>query len=557
MQKNFSNNKNNTQKTRHIGRKVGNLVAAMLGVSITVVVIVCVLMFYRLTMSMMQNECVSGTNVLAYELANYSGPEDRTALLDALKEQMGCEFTIFQGNERAYTTIQQNGQRAVGTRLSDDLSKTVLEQGQAYVGRASILGEEHLCSYVPTRDADGNIDGLIFAGISMSDAATQINLTMALSCLIGVVLIIVGIMIVGAYIKRTVTRPLFRLTILAETLEQGNLGLGMSQNMLADIHSDDEIGILSQSFDRTISRLRNYIGEISNMLESVAAGDLTLQISQEYVGDFAAIRTSLNDILQNLNKTMGQIVSSSECVSGGAAQMSSAAQGLSQGAAEQTGAVEGLEQTMQEVAGRIRQTADNAGQAQKQAGDMGQQLTESNEKMQEMTMAMEKINNSSREIGKIIKAIEDIAFQTNILALNASVEAARAGEAGKGFAVVSEEVRNLAGKTAEASKSTAALIEHSMAAVEEGTQIAGVTAKQLEGAVAEAQRIVGTINEIATDARTQADAMEQVEGQISQISSVTQSNSATAQESSATSEELSAQAGLLRELVNTFRLRNN
>ncbi len=556
MQKNFSNNKNNTQKTRHIGRKVGNLVAAMLGVSITVVVIVCVLMFYRLTMSMMQNECVSGTNVLAYELANYSGPEDRTALLDALKEQMGCEFTIFQGNERAYTTIQKNGQRAVGTRLSDDLSKTVLEQGQAYVGRASILGEEHLCSYVPTRDADGNIDGLIFAGISMSDAATQINLTMALSCLIGVVLIIVGIMIVGAYIKRTVTRPLFRLTILAETLEQGNLGLGMSQNMLADIHSDDEIGILSQSFDRTISRLRNYIGEISNMLESVAAGDLTPQISQEYVGDFAAIRTSLNDILQNLNKTMGQIVSSSECVSGGAAQMSSAAQGLSQGAAEQTGAVEGLEQTMQEVAGRIRQTADNAGQAQKQAGDMGQQLTESNEKMQEMTMAMEKINNSSREIGKIIKAIEDIAFQTNILALNASVEAARAGEAGKGFAVVSEEVRNLAGKTAEASQSTAALIEHSMAAVEEGTQIAGVTAKQLEGAVAEAQRIVGTINEIAADARTQADAMEQVEGQISQISSVTQSNSATAQESSATSEELSAQAGLLRELVNTFRLRN-
>ncbi len=557
MQKNFSNNKNNTQKTRHIGRKVGNLVAGMLGVSITVVVIVCVLMFYRLTMSMMQNECVSGTNVLAYELANYSGPEDRTALLDALKEQMGCEFTIFQGNERAYTTIQQNGQRAVGTRLSDDLSKTVLEQGQAYVGRASILGEEHLCSYVPTRDADGNIDGLIFAGISMSDAATQINLTMALSCLIGVVLIIVGIMIVGAYIKRTVTRPLFRLTILAETLEQGNLGLGMSQYMLADIHSDDEIGILSQSFDRTISRLRNYIGEISNMLESVAAGDLTPQISQEYVGDFAAIRTSLNDILQNLNKTMGQIVSSSECVSGGAAQMSSAAQGLSQGAAEQTGAVEGLEQTMQEVAGRIRQTADNAGQAQKQAGDMGQQLTESNEKMQEMTMAMEKINNSSREIGKIIKAIEDIAFQTNILALNASVEAARAGEAGKGFAVVSEEVRNLAGKTAEASQSTAALIEHSMAAVEEGTQIAGVTAKQLEGAVAEAQRIVGTINEIAADARTQADAMEQVEGQISQISSVTQSNSATAQESSATSEELSAQAGLLRELVNTFRLRNN
>ena len=555
MEKIVSKSKNSGKKTRRIGRKVGNLVAAMLGVSITMVVILCVLMFYRLTMSMMEDVCVSGTNVLAYELANYSGPDDRTALLDALKEQMGCEFTIFRGNERAYTTIQQNGQRAVGTRLSDELSEVVLEQGQAYVGRASILGEEHLCSYMPTRGADGEIDGLIFAGISMSDVATQINLTMILSFVAGVALIFAGIMVVGAYIKRTVTKPLGRLTALAETLEQGNLGLSMGQDIMDDIHSDDEIGVLAQSFDKTISRLKNYIGEISSTLESVASGDLTLQITQEYVGDFAVIRTSLNNILENLNKTMSQIVSSSECVSGGASQMSSASQGLSQGAVDQTDAVKGLVQTMEEVADRIRQTADNAGHAQKQAGDVGRHLAESNQKMEEMTAAMEKINNSSKEIGKIIKAIEDIAFQTNILALNASVEAARAGAAGKGFAVVSEEVRDLAGKTAEASKSTAALIERSITAVEEGNRIAAATAKQLEGAVSEAQRIVGTINNLAADARTQADAMGQVEAQISQISSVTQVNSATAQESSATSQELSAQAGLLRELVKTFHLR--
>ena len=555
MEENFSKSNNSGKKTRRIGRKVGNLVAVMLGVSITMVVILCVIMFYRLTMSMMEDVCVSGTNVLAYELASYSGPDDRTALLDALKEQMGCEFTIFHGNERAYTTIQQNGQRAVGTRLSDELSRVVLEQGQAYVGKASILGEDHLCSYVPTRDAAGNIDGLIFAGISMSDVATQINLTVILSCVAGAALICAGILVVGAYIKRTVTKPLFRLTVLAETLEQGDLGLSRSQAIIADIHSDDEIGVLAQSFDKTISRLKNYIGEISSTLGSVASGDLTLRISQEYVGDFAVIRSSLNNILQNLNKTMSQIVSSSECVSGGASQMSSASQGLSQGAVDQTDAVKGLVQTMEEVADRIRQTADNAGHAQKQAGDVGRHLAESNQKMEEMTAAMEKINNSSKEIGKIIKAIEDIAFQTNILALNASVEAARAGAAGKGFAVVSEEVRDLAGKTAEASKSTAALIERSITAVEEGNRIAAATAKQLEGAVSEAQRIVGTINNIAADARTQADAMGQVEAQISQISSVTQVNSATAQESSATSQELSAQAGLLRELVKTFHLR--
>ena len=543
------------RKNKRIGRKVGNLVALMLAVSITVVVVLCVWMFYRLTMSMMEDVCVSGTNVLAYELADYDGPEDRTALLDALSEQMGCEFTIFHGNERAYTTIQQDGQRAVGTRLSDELSRIVLEQGQTYVGKASILGEDHLCSYVPTKDGDGKVDGLIFAGISMADVNRQVTFTVYLSCIIGIALIIAGIFVVGAYIKRTVSKPLFRLTVLAETLEQGNLGLEMGQNMEVSIHSNDEIGILAQSFDQTIGRLRNYIGEISHMLESIAEGDLTVQINQEYVGDFARIRSSLNDILEKLDKTIGQIVVSSESVAGGAAQMSAAAQGLSQGSVEQTGAVEELESTMEEVAGRIKQTADNAGQVQEQAGEMGRQLIESNQKMQEMVVAMEKINSSSGEIGKIIKAIEDIAFQTNILALNASVEAARAGEAGKGFAVVSGEVRSLAGKTAEASKTTAALIERSIAAVEEGALIADATALQLEGAVVQAQGIVGTINNIANDARTQAEAMEQIQSQIGQIASVAQNNSATAQESSATSEELSDQAGLLRQLVKTFRLR--
>ena len=195
MKANHGQSGTSGQKMQRIGRKVGNLVAAIQGASIAIVVALCILMFYRLTISMMQDQCISGTNMLAYELANYDGPEDKTALLDTLKEQMGYEFTIFHGDQRAYTTIQQNGQRAVGTRLSGDVARIVLEQGQSYVGRAAILGETHLCSYVPTRDANGQIDGLIFAGISMTEASGQINLTMLLSCLVGVTCVILGIMI--------------------------------------------------------------------------------------------------------------------------------------------------------------------------------------------------------------------------------------------------------------------------------------------------------------------------------------------------------------------------
>jgi methyl-accepting chemotaxis protein len=545
---------NDKQRDKRIGRKVGNLVAAMLGVSITLVVVLCVLMFYRLTMSMMQNECISGTNVLAYELASYSGDDDKTGLLDALKKEMGCEFTIFRGDERAYTTILQNGQRAVGTRLAGDIAEIVLKQGKSYVGQATILGEKHLCSYAPTYDANGQIDGLIFAGISMSSATRQIGLTVVLSCLTGVVLIIIGILLIGAYIKRTVSTPLFRLTILAQTLEQGNLGLNEHQTMMAGIDSNDEIGILSKSFDHTIGRLRNYIGEISNMLEAIANGDLTVQITQEYVGDFATIRTSLNDILQKLNTTMGQIVTSAEHVSGGAEQMATASQALSQGSMEQTGAVEELEETIGSVAASVKQTADSVQSAREKVGGMGSQLAEGNQKMQEMIAAMREITDSSNEIEKIIKAIEDIAFQTNILALNAAVEAARAGVAGKGFAVVADEVRNLAAKSAEASQSTSALIGRSIAAVNRGTQIADATAKQLENVVAGAHEIVETINGIASDAQTQAGAVEQIQDQIGQITSVVQTNSSTAEESAATSQELSAQANVLKQLVETFRL---
>lgn len=544
------------QKTRRIGRKVGNLVAAMLGISITIVVALCVLMFYRLTMSMMQSQCTSGTNMLAYELSSYDGPEDKTALLDELKQQMGYEFTIFHGDERAYTTIQQDGKRAVGTRLSSDVAKIVLEQGQPYVGQAKILGETHLCSYVPTRDANGQVDGLIFAGLSMTEATSQINLTVVLSFLAGVALIILGIVAVGAYIKRAVSRPLFRLTILAQTLEQGDLGLNQHETMTVDIHSDDEIGLLAQSFDGTISRLRNYIGEISSVLESVADGDLTPQITQEYIGDFASIRTSVNDIIQKLNSTIGQIVASSEHVANGADQMSTASQALNQGAMEQSGAVEGLEETMREVSERIQQTAENAQHAREQVGEMGLQLAESNQKMQEMITAMGEINDSSDAIGKIIKTIEDIAFQTNILALNAAVEAVRAGEAGKGFSVVADEVRNLASKSAEASRSTTSLIERSAAAVSQGTQIANITAEQLSGVVDRANGIVGTINGIAADTQIQADAAGQIQTQVNQISSVVQTNSSAAEESAATSEELSNQAGVLKQLVRTFHLRH-
>ena len=249
-------------------------------------------------------------------------------------------------------------------------------------------------------------------------------------------------------------------------MEQGKLELALEQKVTTDIHSNDEIGRLAQIFEDTIRRLKNYIGEIAVVLTAVSKGDLTVNITQDYVGDFTSIQTSLNQILQTLNSTMTQIMDSSHLVSAGSEQMTYGAQALSQGTVEQANAVEELETTIREISQHVTLTAGNAGNANQMTIFMGDQLIESNQKMQEMIQAMEEINNSSGEIRKIIKTIEDIAFQTNILALNAAVEAARAGSAGKGFAVVADEVRNLASKSSEASKSTTELIERSIDSIE-------------------------------------------------------------------------------------------
>lgn len=544
------------RKVHKLGTKVGLLTAFLLILSITATVTMCVKMFYALTMNLLREECVNGTDMLAYQLSNTVGPEDKTQLLDDLKEQLGCEFTIFEGNVRKYTTIVQDGERVVGTELAENLVEIVLNQGESYVGNAQVLGVDHLCSYVPTHDESGQVTGLIFAGISLEEAEEQINQTIWAAILVGAAFVVLSLIVISVFIRGTVSKPLSELTKLAQTMEQGRLGIGESASVKkTKIHSNDEIGLLAEIFEKTIERLKGYIGEISSVLESIAEGNLTKETTQDYVGDFVSIKNSLNGILQKLNDTLSGIVESSESVSNGAEQMAIGAQALSQGAVEQASAVEEVNETVHSISKQVEQTAENAKYASEKVDVVSGQILESNNKMNEMIRAMEEINESSNEIGKIVKTIESIASQTNILALNAAVEAARAGEVGKGFAVVAQEVRELAGKSAEASKSTTELIEHSIEAVREGTKIANATAQQLHTVVSGAKEVVETTGWIAEAARTQADSVIEVQDRISQISDVVQTNSATAEESAATSQQLSSQAELLKSLVGRFRVK--
>ena len=542
-------------KRKRIGQKVGNVVAIMLVVSILLSVALCVVIFRTLVTGMLRDRCINGTNVLAYELERLEDGSDVNQLLDELKSLMRCEFTVFEGDTRAYTTLLQNGQRMVGSKLDPSVSAVVLQQGQPYVGKASIQGEEYLCSYVPVRNAGGQVSGIVFAGISSTEANRQTFLAILLSAAIGSAAIVVCIMVLSAYLKKRVSAPLREITQVAERLEQGDLGLSTGEEIQAGVHSNDEIGELSQIFEGTTRRLRSYIGEISSVLESIAGGNLSSEICQDYIGDFASIRQSMESIENKLNDTMRQIRESAEQVSSGSEQVSSSAQALAQGATQQASSVQELSATISEISENAKKTAQATGEAGHFVEQAGAQLGISVEYVGQLNTAMGQISASSRQIGKIISTIENIAFQTNILALNAAVEAARAGAAGKGFAVVADEVRNLATKSDEAAKATKELIEGSISAVEAGSGVVEQVTRSLERTSELAGGVSSQMTIVVDAVGEQTAALGQVSDGIDQISSVVQTNSATSEESAAASEELSSQANLLRKLVSTFRLK--
>ncbi len=548
--------KKSGRRIRRIGKKVGNVVVIMQAVSVVFAVLICVYMYNSLVRSMQEKICTNGTNLLAYELSRASEGDDLNQVLDDLKKRQGCEFTIFEGDTRAYSTVTKNGERVVGTKLASNLTDIVLKQGQSYVGEADILGETYLCSYVPTKGADGQVNGLIFAGISIAEAEEETARIITYATIISVAVIIVCILILTVYLRKCVSGPLGKITQAAMRLEKGELGLADGREVQIGVRSNDEIGLLGEIFEGTVRSLRAYIGEISEVLGAIAKGDLTQDTQQDYTGDFLAIKKSLDSILGALNQTMGQIAASAGHVSDGSDQVSASAQTLAQGATEQASAVTEISTTISDISAGAKETSIAAVEVGKITNQAGAQLGISMENVKELSVSMERIASDSKQISTIIATIENIAFQINILSLNAAVEAARAGSAGRGFAVVAEEISSLASKSDEAAKATKELIESSAATITEGGKVMNRVSEALERTGELAGNVTVKMDQVVDAVEKQTLAMEQVATGVEQISAVVENNSATSQECAAASEELSSQSGMLKELISSFRLKN-
>ena len=289
------------------------------------------------------------------------------------------------------------------------------------------------------------------------------------------------------------------------------------------------------------------------LANAMAEGKLDNEIHITCKDEFGDMLAALKSMETKFSQVVMSVRNNSESVNSAADDIARGTEDLSSRTQQQAASIEETAASMDEITSTVRQNADNASEADKLVYDVSQQANAGGEVAGQAVQAMEGINASSRKIAGIVGLIEEIAFQTNLLALNASVEAARAGEQGRGFAVVANEVRNLAGRSANAAKEIKQLVDESIGQVDNGSKLVNRAGKSLEDIVSGVQRVSVLMGEIATASREQSQGIEQVNTAIAQMDSVTQENASLVEESSAAGRSLQIQAAALLKEVSFFR----
>jgi methyl-accepting chemotaxis protein-1 (serine sensor receptor) len=303
-----------------------------------------------------------------------------------------------------------------------------------------------------------------------------------------------------------------------------------------------------------VSSIVKPLNQAVDLAERVAAGDLTSDVETHGRDELARLMGALQGMNQSLAEMVSRVRSAADSIATGSAEIATGNADLSQRTEEQASNLQQTAASMEQLAATVRQNADSARQADQVANGASGSAMQGGEVVTRVVDTMQAISSNSKRIADIIGVIDGIAFQTNILALNAAVEAARAGESGRGFAVVAGEVRNLAGRSAEAAREIKTLISQSVETVESGGRQANEAGNSMGDIVQRVQQVTTLISEISTASNEQTQGIEMVRESVSQLDQVTQANAALVEELAAAAESLRVQAAQLVEVVATFRL---
>jgi len=311
---------------------------------------------------------------------------------------------------------------------------------------------------------------------------------------------------------------------------------------------------ISTSVNTLVDNFSDISQKLNTVLSKMAAGNLTFRLEGDYQSELLSMKTATNNALDNISMTLSQVNAGANEIGSMSQEVAVASEDLSQRTQTQAASLEETAATMEELTATVQHSTDNSEQANKLAHDTAVEASSGIKVMNNALSAMSGISDLSKKIGEITSVIDSIAFQTNLLALNAAVEAARAGEHGRGFAVVAGEVRNLAGKSAEAAKDISGLIDTAIKQIGDGTQLVEETSDAFEKMVSSIKEVEELVSHVASTSKEQSTGIHQINLVVSQLDEITQQNAALVEELSATSGNLSDEAVNQAEFVSRFKL---
>ncbi len=468
--------------------------------------------------------------------------------VDRISNLADTEVNIFAGSDFSVGTSTAYKQLELDNKAIEQ-SETGFQDQAIILNEKELNQKNYLQAILPVYSGTDGYAGAITSMYSTEIARAN---TWEVFGLLGWIALgsVIIILPITFFFSKSFTRPLEELhKTLSEVEESGHF-----ENRVK-VKSRDEIGQTGEAFNRLMDSLQSAIGDLNEVMESMANSDFSKEITSDFKGDLNKLKHQTNRSLDMLSQTVIQISQASRKINIGSKELSSASLTLANGTTQQAGSLEETSASMSQISSQTKANNENASQARQLTIGMKKTVEFGTQQMREMLDATKKINQSSTEVSKIIKVIDEIAFQTNLLALNAAVEAARAGKYGKGFAVVAEEVRNLAARSAEAAKNSTELIENSAKEVEKGVAVTDKTAEILDQISENVNKVDNMVGEIAAASQIQTSGFEEINKGLNHINEVVQQNSSISEETAAASEELNGHATRMGELMADFRIK--